>query len=222
MTLNTYIDHTKLGPNVTIDDIDQLILEGKTYQFKSLCVNPQYVSYVSKQLKDTGVLTCTVVGFPHGTHVPSVKAFETKQAILDGADEIDMVMNVTHVLAFDEKQTYEDIRAVVVASKGNPVKVILETCYLHEEHIVFACHMAKQAGAQFVKTSTGFGSGGATIEAVQLMKKTVGDALEVKASGGIRNIEDAMNFIQAGATRLGTSKGVSLMNKEESHGDTTY
>jgi len=222
MKLNTYIDHTKLGPTVSLSDIDQLILEGKTYRFKSLCINPQYVSYVSKELKDTGVLTCTVIGFPHGTHMPSVKAFETKQAILEGADEIDMVINVAYVQAFDEEKTYEDIHSVVLASEGKTVKVILETCYLNDDQIVFACRMAKRAGAQFVKTSTGFGTGGATVEAVQLMKKTVGDALEVKASGGIRNTEDAIKLIQAGATRLGTSKGVSLMNKEESYGDTTY
>ncbi len=222
MKLNTYIDHTKLGPTVSLSDIDQLILEGKTYRFKSLCINPQYVSYVSKELKDTGVLTCTVIGFPHGTHMPSVKAFEAKQAILEGADEIDMVINVAYVQAFDEEKTFEDIHSVVLASEGKTVKVILETCYLNDDQIVFACRMAKRAGAQFVKTSTGFGTGGATVEAVQLMKKTVGDALEVKASGGIRNTEDAINLIQAGATRLGTSKGVSLMNKEESYGDTTY
>lgn len=222
MKLNTYIDHTKLGPTVSLSDIDQLILEGKTYRFKSLCINPQYVSYVSKELKDTGVLTCTVIGFPHGTHMPSVKAFEAKQAILEGADEIDMVINVAYVQAFDEEKTFEDIHSVVLASEGKTVKVILETCYLNDDQIVFACRMAKRAGAQFVKTSTGFGTGGATLEAVQLMKKTVGDALEVKASGGIRNTEDAINLIQAGATRLGTSKGVSLMNKEESYGDTTY
>lgn len=222
MHLNTYIDHTKLGPTVTIKDIDQLIQEGIKYQFKSLCVNPNYVKYVSKALKGSGVLTCTVVGFPHGMHTPHVKALETKEAISNGADEIDMVIQVSNVLAFDEEKTYEDIHAVVEAAQSKTVKVILETCYLNDEQIVFACGIAKRAGAHFVKTSTGFGTHGATIDAVKLMKKTVGQALEVKASGGIRNLEDALQFIEAGATRLGTSKGVLLMNKEEDHGNTTY
>lgn len=221
-TLNRMIDHTKLGPTVTIDDIDQLIEEGKKYQFKSLCINPPYVQYVSEQLKNSEVLTCTVIGFPHGTHTPEAKALETKKAIQHGADEIDMVIHVAHVLALDEENTYKDIRAVVEAAEGKTVKVILETCYLNSEQIVFACQMAMKAGAHFVKTSTGFGSGGATVDDVKLMKDTVGDRLEVKASGGIRDLNDALKMIEAGATRLGTSRGVSLINKEEYDGNTSY
>ena len=222
-SLNTYIDHTKLGPTVSLEQIDQLIQEGLHYQFKSLCVNTHFVSYVSNKLKDSNVLTCTVIGFPHGSHTKEVKAFETKEAIQAGADEIDMVINNTFVKAKDYQETYNDIKAVVNAAKGKTVKVILETCYLTDEEIIFACQCAKDAGANFVKTSTGFGSGGATFEHVKLMKQTVQDALEVKASGGIRNREDAMKMIEAGATRLGTSKGVEIMeNKEISNANTTY
>lgn len=222
MNINKMIDHTKLGPTVTLSDIDKLIDEGIKYQFKSLCVNPPFVSYVSEKLKDTDVLTCTVIGFPHGTHTKEAKALETKDAIQNGADEIDMVINVSNVLALDEKSTYEDIRAVVEAAESTTVKVILETCYLQKEHIVFVCQMAKKAGADFVKTSTGFGSNGATVEDVKLMKETVGEALEVKASGGIRDIKDALQMIEAGATRLGTSRGVSLINKEAYDGNPSY
>lgn len=222
-SLNTYIDHTKLGPTVSLGQIDQLIQEGLHYQFKSLCVNTHFVSYVSNKLKDSNVLTCTVIGFPHGSHTKEVKAFETKEAIQAGADEIDMVINNTFVKAKDYQETYNDIKAVVNAAKGKTVKVILETCYLTDEEIIFACQCAKDAGANFVKTSTGFGSGGATFEHVKLMKQTVQDALEVKASGGIRNREDALKMIEAGATRLGTSKGVEIMeNKEISNANTTY
>lgn len=222
-SLNTYIDHTKLGPAVSLKQIDQLIQEGLQYQFKSLCVNTHYVSYVSNKLKDSPVLTCTVIGFPHGSHTKDVKAFETKEAIRAGADEIDMVINNSFVKAQDYQQTYEDIKAVVNAANGKTVKVILETCYLTDKEIIFACQCAKDAGANFVKTSTGFGTGGATFEHVKLMKQTVQDALEVKASGGIRNREDALKMIEAGATRLGTSKGVEIMeNKEISNANTTY
>jgi deoxyribose-phosphate aldolase len=222
-SLNAYIDHTKLGPTVSIEQIDQLIQEGLQYQFKSLCVNTHFVSYVSNKLKDSNVLTCTVIGFPHGSHTKEVKAFETIEAIQAGADEIDMVINNTFVKAKDYQETFEDIKAVVNAAKGKTVKVILETCYLTDEEIIFACQCAKDAGANFVKTSTGFGSGGATFEHVKLMKQTVQDALEVKASGGIRNREDALKMIEAGATRLGTSKGVEIMeNKEMSNANTTY
>ena len=223
LSLNHYIDHTKLGPNVSFQDIDQLIKEGIQYQFKSLCVNSHFVSYVSNKLINTKVLTCTVVGFPHGSHSKEAKMAETKQAILDGADEIDMVLNLTYVHKKDETSTIEDIKSVVEAADGHCVKVILETCYLSQEEIVFACQCAIKAGAHFVKTSTGFGTAGATVEHVALMKKTVGDLMEVKASGGISNQEDAINMIKAGATRLGTSKGVLIVeNKENSNANTTY
>ena len=223
LSLNHYIDHTKLGPNVSFQDIDQLIQEGIQYQFKSLCINSHFVSYVSNKLKHTNVLTCTVVGFPHGSHSKQAKIAETKQAIVDGADEIDMVLNLTYVHEKDEASTIEDIKSVVQAADGHCVKVIIETCFLSQEEIVFACQCAMKAGASFVKTSTGFGTAGATVDHVALMKQTVGDHLEVKASGGITNQEDAMNMIKAGATRLGTSKGVLIVeNKENSNVNTTY
>lgn len=221
--LNLFIDHTKLGPTVSYKDIDQLIEEGITYQFKSLCINSHFVSYVSEKLKHTKILTCTVVGFPHGSHTKEAKIAETKQAIKDGANEIDMVLNLTYVQSKNKLKTTEDIQSVVDAAAGRCVKVILETSYLSDEEIIFACLCAKEAGAHFVKTSTGFGTSGATVEHVALMKQTVGDALEVKASGGIKNKEDALKMIQAGATRLGTSKGVSIIeNKENEHANTSY
>lgn len=222
MKLNKMIDHTKLGIQVTYHDIDKLIEEGLKYDFKSLCINPPFVKYVSEKLKTSDVLTCTVVGFPHGTHTTEAKVFETKQAILDGADEIDMVVSNYHVTSKDKALLTHDIHEVVKAAQGKTVKVILETCYLTDEEIVFACQCAKEAGAHFVKTSTGFGASGATVEHVKLMKETVKDAMEVKASGGIRNYEDALKMIEAGATRLGTSKGVDIVLKEDQHGDTTY
>ena len=221
--LNHFIDHTKLGSTVSFEDIDQLIEEGITYQFKSLCINSHFVSYVSEKLKHTKILTCTVVGFPHGSHTKEAKIAETKQAILDGANEIDMVLNLTYVQSRNKLKTIEDIQSVVNAAAERCVKVILETCYLSDEEIIFACLCAKEAGAHFVKTSTGFGTAGATVEHVALMKQTVGDALEVKASGGIKNKEDALKMIHAGATRLGTSKGVSIIeNKESQHANTSY
>jgi deoxyribose-phosphate aldolase len=222
MTLNKMIDHTKLGIQVTFKDMDVLVEEGLKYNFKSLCINPPFVKYVSEKLKTSDVLTCTVVGFPHGTHTTEVKVFETKQAILDGADEIDMVVSNYQVTSKDEKSLTHDIREVVKAASGKTVKVILETCYLTDDEIEFACNCAKQAGAHFVKTSTGFGASGATVEHVKLMKDTVKNDMEVKASGGIRTYEDAMKMVEAGATRLGTSKGVDIMLKEVQHGDSTY
>jgi deoxyribose-phosphate aldolase len=221
--LNQWIDHTKLGPLVTYQEIDKLIEEGITYDFKSLCVNSHFVSYVSEKLKNSSVLTCTVIGFPHGSHSKAAKVSETKQAIIDGADEIDMVLNLTFVKSKNKTHTYEEIKSVVDAAEGRDVKVILETCYLSNDEIILACLCAKEAGARFVKTSTGFGLYGATVEHVELMKKTVGDTVEVKASGGIKNKEDALKMIQAGATRLGTSKGVEIMqNKENQDANTTY
>jgi deoxyribose-phosphate aldolase len=222
MELNQYIDHTKLGPFVSHQDIDILINEGLKYQFKSLCVPTIYVNYVSKALKQSQVLTCTVIGFPHGQHTKEVKAFETQQAVLDGADEIDMVINQSYVKEKNTVTCYEDIKAVVDAAQGKTVKVILETSNLTDDEVVFACQMATKAGANFVKTSTGFSSHGATIHHIKLMKENIGSNMEVKASGGISSYEDAISFIEAGATRLGTSKGVLLIQKENTHGNTSY
>lgn len=222
MNIHTYIDHTKLGPLVSFKDIDILITEGKQYHFKSLCVPPTFVSYVSKALKDSKVLTCTVIGFPHGQQTKEVKAYETAQAVADGADEIDMVINQSFVKAFDEMSCFEDIKAVVDSANTKTVKVIFETSNLTDEEIIFACKIATKAGAQFVKTSTGFSSGGATVHHVKLMKSHIASHMEVKASGGISSYDDAILLIEAGATRLGTSKGVILIQKGDLHGNTTY
>ena len=211
MKLNKMIDHTKLGANVTKAQIDQLLEEAKTYDFKSVFINPIWVKYAAHKLKHTNVLTCTVIGFPHGTHQPNVKVFEAEQAILDGAEELDMVINVHALKSKDYHTVKEEIKGIVDIAEGRYVKVILETCYLTDEEIVKACEIAVQAGANFVKTSTGFGTGGATVEHVKLMKQTVGDACEVKASGGVRTYEDAVKMVEAGATRIGTSNGVQIV-----------
>lgn len=214
MKLNKMIDHTKLGANVSSAQIDQLIAEAKTFDFKSVCVNPQWVNYAKKELNQTDVLVCTVIGFPHGTHQPEVKEFEAAQAVLDGADELDMVINVNALKSGDEQTVLKEIKGVVKQAKGRTVKVILETCYLTQEEIIKGCELAKLAQANFVKTSTGFGTYGAKIEDVQLMKKTVGDTLKVKASGGVRTYQDALKMIEAGATRIGTSNGVDIVENK--------
>lgn len=215
MKLNKMIDHTKLGANVTKEQIDQLIEEAKAYDFKSVCVNPIWVKYAVQKLKHSNVLTCTVIGFPHGTHQPNVKVYEAEQAILDGAEELDLVINVHALKSKDYHTVKEEIKGIVDVAEGRYVKVILETCYLTDEEIVKACEIAVKAGANFVKTSTGFGTGGATVEHVRLMKKTVGEKAEVKASGGVRTYEDAVKMVNAGATRIGTSNGVQIVTGGE-------
>lgn len=224
MKLNKMIDHTKLGANVSLAQINQLIDEAKTYDFKSVCVNPHWVSYAKKELKKTDVLVCTVIGFPHGTHLPEVKAFEAMEAVKDGADELDMVINVYNLKAGLDHLVKEDIKGVVKAGAGRTVKVILETCYLTPEEIVRASKLAVEAGAHFVKTSTGFGTYGARVEDVKLMKDTVQDKAEVKASGGVRTYEDAMKMIEAGATRIGTSNGIDIIKqrRDQSDSNTSY
>ncbi|MFU8793525.1 MAG: deoxyribose-phosphate aldolase [Acholeplasmataceae bacterium] len=216
MQINKLIDHTKLGANIPKAAIDQLVLEARTYDFKSVCVNPIWVAYVKEALVGSEVLTCTVIGFPHGTSTPAVKAFETKEAIKDGADEIDMVINVSALKEGDLDTVYEDISGVVKAASSHTVKVIIETCYLTKEEIVAACQVAVRAHADFVKTSTGFGTGGATVEHVKLMKDTVKTNAEVKASGGVRTYEQAMQMVDAGATRIGTSNGIDIVKNKRS------
>ncbi|HHT55961.1 MAG TPA: deoxyribose-phosphate aldolase [Acholeplasma sp.] len=220
MELNKYIDHTKLGANVSKTQIDQLIEEAKKYNFKSVCVNPIWVKYAKEQLKGTDVLVCTVIGFPHGTHTAIVKTQETLDAVINGADEIDMVINVSALKSGDYETILDEIRGVVVSAGDLVVKVIIETCYLTNEEIVKACELSVEAGAAFVKTSTGFGTAGATVEHVTLMKKTVKDEALVKASGGVRTYEDAIKMINAGASRIGTSNGVDIVLKKEKKNDT--
>lgn len=214
MAINSYIDHTLLKPESTQTQIDKLIAEAVEYQFASVCVNPTWVSYAAKALKGTEVNVCTVIGFPLGANTSSVKAFETKDAVANGADEIDMVINIGQLKSGQYDAVEADIRAVVEASGDKLVKVIIETCLLTDGEKVKACQLAVAAGADYVKTSTGFSTAGANIADVTLMRKTVGPNIGVKAAGGTRSYADAEAFIKAGATRIGTSAGVAIVNGE--------
>ena len=212
MELAKYIDHTLLRTDAQRADVAKLIEEAKAYHFASVCVSPIWVSYVSEALRDTGIKTCTVIGFPQGATPSVVKAFETKQAIADGADEVDMVIAVGRLKDGDDAYVKADIEAVVQAAGGKALtKVIIETCLLTDEEKRRACLLAKEAGADFVKTSTGFASGGATAADVRLMRESVGETMGVKAAGGIRSRADAEAMLAAGATRLGTSSGVKIV-----------
>jgi len=207
------IDHTLLKPDATEDQIAQLCYEARKYEFASVCVNPTHVQLCAELLKGTDVKVCTVIGFPLGASSPEVKAFEAKTALKDGATEIDMVMNIGALKAGDLTLVARDIHEVVEVGHraGAVVKVIIETALLNEEEKVTACLLAKEAGADFVKTSTGFSGGGATVDDVNLMRRVVGPEMGVKASGGVRNFEDARNMVQAGATRIGASAGVKIV-----------
>lgn len=220
MNYAKFIDHTQLKPESTREQIDKIINEAKEYGFKSICVNPTHVKYSAEQLKGSDVLVCTVIGFPLGASTKEVKAFETKNAIENGASEIDMVINIGALKDGRLDEVKDDIESVVKASNSKTVKVIIETVLLSDEEKVTACKIAKEAGADFVKTSTGFAGGGATASDVKLMKDTVGEALEVKASGGVRNLEDFNNMLEAGATRIGASAGVQIIQGLES--DSNY
>ncbi len=210
-TIAKSIDHTLLKPDATFAQIHTLVDEAKQYRFFSVCVNPAYVATCADLLKGTGVQVCTVVGFPLGASSTAVKAFETVHAIKDGADEIDMVINIGALKSQKLLLVEEDIREVVYAAEGKVVKVIIETSLLTEEEKVQACQIAEKAGANFVKTSTGFNGGGATVEDIKLMRESVSTSVNVKASGGIRDLETAKKMLAAGATRLGTSAGVSIV-----------
>lgn len=218
MNIAKTIDHTILKPDVTEADVIKVCEEAKTHGFFSVCVNPYYVPLVAEALSGTDVKVTSVIGFPLGANTSVIKAAEANQSVMDGANEIDMVINVSALK--DKKYDYvrDDIKAVVDAIAGKAIlKVILETCLLTKEEIVKACELSKEAGAQFVKTSTGFSTGGATVEDVKLMKDTVGDSMEVKASGGVRDYETAMKVIEAGATRIGASSSVDIVNKSQNH-----
>lgn len=219
MKLNKYIDHTLLKPYASQEQIETLIEEAKKYDFASVCVNPTWVSFAAQALKATDVKVCTVIGFPLGANTPELKAFETSDAIQNGANEIDMVINIGALKSRNFDLVERDIRAVVEAAKGTLVKVIIETCLLTDDEKVKACQIAQKAGADFVKTSTGFSTGGATVADVALMRKTVGPDMGVKASGGARSYEDALAFIKAGATRIGASSGVAIMEGDVANGD---
>lgn len=209
------IDHTLLKATATKDQVKVLCSEAKQYKFKAVCINPYWVPTCASELADSDVLIATVVGFPLGANSSAVKVEEARRAVAEGAREIDMVINIGQAKAGNWAAVREDIAAVVKASKPAIVKVIIETCYLTREEKIAACRAAVEAGAAFVKTSTGFGTGGATVEDVRLMKETVGDAALVKASGGIKTYEDAVAMLEAGASRIGASAGVAIMHEAE-------
>ncbi len=209
------IDHTILKATATRDQIDTLCDEANEYRFASVCVNPCYVRQAAERLRGAGVKVCTVVGFPLGACTPEAKAFETLDAVRNGAEEIDMVINIGALNSGDEALIEDEIRAVVEAACGNTVKVIIETCYLTDDEKVAAVRAAARAGADFVKTSTGFGTGGATSQDVALMKRNIPAGMRVKASGGIRSYEDAVAMVEAGADRIGASAGIAIVEKAE-------
>ncbi len=212
--INSYIDHTQLKPEATPGVIEQLCQEAIDNQFKAVCVNSGYIPQVVEQLSGHEIDIAAVVGFPLGANLTEVKEYEAKKTAEQGASEVDMVMNIGLLREERDKEVAEDISRVVNAvPTGTIVKVILENCFLTDKEKIKACELSKKAGAHFVKTSTGFGSGGATVEDVQLMKKVVGEQLGVKASGGIRDRQTAEQMIEAGATRIGASKSVEIANQ---------
>lgn len=215
MNLAGLIDHTLLKPEATEQEIIKLCQEARQYQFASVCVHPIWVKTCAKELHDTGVQVCTVIGFPLGANKPEVKAFETSQAVADGATEVDMVIHIGALKSGNDELVLRDITAVLEATQGKAlVKVIIETALLNQEEKVKACKLSQQAGADFVKTSTGFSTGGASIEDVVLMRQTVGTSMGVKASGGIRDKKTCLQLYAAGANRIGTSSGVAIVSQK--------
>ena len=211
-----YIDHTFLKPEASVNDVRKICDEAKKYHCASVCVNPSYIQYVAQQLEGSGVTPCCVIAFPFGTCTPETKAFEAADAATKGAREIDMVINVGAIKSGDWMLVKRDIEGVVNAVKGRAtVKVIIEACLLTDEEKVKACTVAKLAGAHFVKTSTGYSTGGATVEDIRLMRETVGPDIGVKASGGVRTYADAVAMINAGANRIGASAGVAIVAAEK-------
>lgn len=217
MDIARYIDHTNLKPYASREDIIKLCEEAKEYNFYAVCVNPYRVKLAKQQLEGSDIKVATVIGFPLGATPTEVKVFEARKALEDGADELDMVINIGALKDGDYEYVKNDIAEVVKVAheRGAEVKVIIETCYLTEEEKIKACELAKEAGADFVKTSTGFGTGGATVEDVRLMREIVGPSMGVKAAGGIRTREQALTMIEAGATRIGTSSGVEIVGGGE-------
>lgn len=213
MELNRMIDHTILKPEATEAAVQKIIDEAKEYNFFSVCINPCWVAFASEQLADTDVAVCTVIDFPLGANTPEVKAYEAADAIKNGANEVDMVINIGALKSQQYDYVRQDIQGVVDAAKGKAlVKVIIETALLTDEEKVKACELAKEAGADFVKTSTGFSTGGAKVADIRLMRETVGPDMGVKASGGVHNAEEALAMIEAGATRIGASTGVAIVS----------
>ena len=215
--LSRYIDHTLLKADATENEVIKLCNEAKEYDFFSVCINPGFVEIAAKELSVSNVAVCTVIGFPLGASTPETKAFETRDAIQKGAAEVDMVINISKLKDKKDEEVLKDIKAVVdAADKKALVKVIIETCLLTDEEKERACKLAKDAGADFVKTSTGFSTGGATKEDIALMRKTVGTEMGVKASGGVRTYEDAVTMIESGATRIGASASIAIVTASKS------
>ena len=219
MKINKLIDHTILKAVATEEEILKLCQEAMEYDFKSVCVNPVNVAFAKKALEGSDVLVCTVVGFPLGANTKEIKALETLDAIKNGADEIDMVINIGKAKEHDFEYIEDEIKCVVTASAGKTTKVIIETCYLSDEEKVECCKAAKAAGATFVKTSTGFGTGGATAADIKLMRETVGPEMGVKASGGVRSFDDVKVMVENGATRIGASSGIQIMKDASNVGE---
>lgn len=213
MNYNKMIDHTVLKADTPLETVKRICDEAMEYGFASVCINPCHVAYCADYLKDSDVNVCTVIGFPLGANTSAVKAFETKDAIANGADEIDMVMNIGALKDKNYDIVRDDVKAVVEAANGTLVKVILETCLLTEDEIKKACELCVEAKADYVKTSTGFSTRGATIEDVRIMKEAVHGKAKVKAAGGVRTPEDMVKIVAAGADRIGTSAGCSLVKK---------
>lgn len=213
MNYNKMIDHTVLKADTPLETVKRICDEAMEYGFASVCINPCHVAYCADYLKDSDVNVCTVIGFPLGANTSAVKAFETKDAIANGADEIDMVMNIGALKDKNYDLVRNDVKAVVEAANGTLVKVILETCLLTEDEIKKTCELCVEAKADYVKTSTGFSTRGATIEDVQIMKAAVQGKAKVKAAGGVRTHEDMVKIVEAGADRIGTSAGCSLVDK---------
>ena len=213
MELNSYIDHTNLNNTATLKDIEKLCNEAMQYHFASVCVHPYYVSLASKLLKDSSVAVCTVIGFPQGMNTKEVKVFEAINAVENGADEIDMVINIAALKNKDYDYVKEEIEEIRDSIDGKVLKVIIETCLLDEEEIIKMTEICNETFVNFIKTSTGFSKYGARVEDVELINKHKNEVLEIKASGGIRTLADAEAMIAAGATRIGASKGVEIMNE---------
>ena len=214
----SFIDHTLLSPDATENDIKKLCEEAKKFGFAAVCINPSFVKLAAERLKGSGVKVCTVVGFPLGATHKEVKSYEAAKAIKEGADEIDMAANIGALKGKNFRLVYEDVRGVIEASKDKVVKVILEMGSLEKDEKIAGCVLTKAAGASYIKTSTGFGKGGAIVEDVALIRKIVGTGMGIKAAGGIRNLETAYSLIKAGATRLGTSSGISIVKESQKAG----
>lgn len=214
MELNKYIDHTNLKQDMSEQDLIKLVNEAKEYDFFSICINPCWVKQASELLAGSNTNVCSVIGFPLGANTTNIKVLEAKEAIENGASEIDMVIDVSKLKDKDYEYVYNEIKKIKVAIGDNVLKVIIEACLLTDEEKAIACQIIMKAGADFVKTSTGMSSGGATVEDIKLFKEVVGDTTLIKAAGGVRTYEDAISMIEAGANRIGTSGGVKIVNGE--------